>query len=244
MRKKTLLPIAVLCSVLGLLVVPAAMGQQAPAPMAVSSAQPVDLQKLAIPQQGLKFMNWGDVAVLDSTSLKITAKGGTNIFVSPSGTNTVVNAPMVLFTPDRDFILRAKVSATFRNVYDVGTLLVFEDEKHWAKLCFENSVRKEPTVVSVVTREYSDDANSDTVGASSVYLAIVRKGEEWSFQFSRDGREWRMVRHFRMAISDAARVGFAAHDSRGDGFSATFSEIAYISHAPKSVRELELSDLL
>jgi regulation of enolase protein 1 (concanavalin A-like superfamily) len=198
----------------------------------------------AIPRAlSLRNASGADVSVSGGAAIEISAKPGTNLFRSPDGKYNVVNVPMALFAPDRDFVLRARVSAQLRGVYDVAALVLFEDEGKWAKLCFENSARTEATVVSVATRGYSDDANSETVEAPYVYLAIARKGEEISFHFSRDGRQWKLARHFRMEFGESAQLGFAVHTPRKDGFSAEFSEIGYRGQAPRNMRQLEAADL-
>jgi len=211
---------------------------------AAALGSPTELPRLDAIPRPLTVRNAPvEVRVTDGAVLKIAATGGTNLFRSPAGGYEVVDAPMAVFGPDRNFILTAKVAGVLRNVYDVGALVLYEDERTWAKLCYENSAQKEPTIVSVVTRGYSDDCNSTTVDTAYAYMAIARKGEEISFHYSRDGKQWRLVRHFRMAFGDAAQVGFAVHGSRGDGFEAAFSEILYRAVAPKNMRQLDAADL-
>jgi hypothetical protein len=178
-------------------------------------------------------------AEMTGATLRIVPETGTNLFLSPDGGYNVVNAPMVLAEAQGDFTLIAKVSAQLVNVYDVGALVVYGDEKHWAKLCFENSPRHEATVVAVVTRERSDDTNSETVASPFVYLAVARKGNEFSFHFSRDGQEWRLVRHFELQIGSKAQIGFAAHTGGKPEFPVQFSEIRFAASAPGNMRQLE-----
>jgi len=82
----------------------------------------------------------GEASVTDGM-LRIAPAVNTNLYHAPDGGFNRVNAPMVLFAPAGDFTLKAKVSAQLINIYDVGALVLYEDEGHWAKLCFENSVR-------------------------------------------------------------------------------------------------------
>jgi len=174
--------------------------------------------------------------------LRITPVPHTNLFHSPDDGFVVVNAPMVVFAPEGDFIFKAKVSAQLVNVYDVAALVAYADDKHWAKLCFENSALHEATVVTVVTRERSDDANSENVASPFVYLAISRKGNEYSMHFSRDGKQWRLVRHFQLPSELKLRIGFAAH-SDSNQFAASFSEIVFRPTAPSDMRQLTSADL-
>jgi len=176
--------------------------------------------------------------------LRIAPALNTNLFHAPGANFDVVNAPMVLFAPEGDFTLKAKVSAQLVNAYDIGALVIYEDDRHWAKLCFENSAQREATIVSVVTRERSDDTNSETVASPFVYLAIARKGVEWSMHFSRDGKQWRLVRHFPLQLGAGFRVGFASHTDSNQQFFASFSEIVYRASAPRDMRQLEAGDIV
>lgn len=183
----------------------------------------------------------GSVSVRDGT-VRIAPVPHTNLFHSPDDGFVVVNAPMVLFAPEGDFTFKAKVSAQLVNIYDVAALVAYGDDKHWAKLCFENSALQEATVVTVVTRERSDDANSENLSSPFVYLAIARKGNEYSMHFSRDGRLWRLARHFQLPSEPKMRIGFAAHSDSNLQFVASFSEIVYRPTAPPNMRQLSSAD--
>lgn len=174
---------------------------------------------------------------VNNAEVTLSAKGKTNLFNNPNGKSNVNNAPMILFEPDGDFTLSAKVSGELKAIYDVAALVVYGDENTWAKFCYENSVQKEPTIVSVVTRTYSDDCNSVRTG-NYAYLAIVKKGNEFSFFYSNDNVNWKMIRHFNLQSENKLKVGFAVHGSRGDGFTGVFSEIKYQDKALDDMRSL------
>jgi regulation of enolase protein 1 (concanavalin A-like superfamily) len=176
-------------------------------------------------------------------TLQIVPSAGTNLFHAPGGGFDVVNAPMVLFAPQGDFTFKARIAAQLVDTYDVGALVVYGDDAHWVKLCFENSPRHEATVVSVVTRERSDDINSETIASPFVYMAIARQGNVFTLHFSRDGQQWRLVRHFEMPFGPGVRVGFAAHSDAPNHFSASFSEITYRAAAPKEMRQLQPAEV-
>jgi regulation of enolase protein 1 (concanavalin A-like superfamily) len=106
-------------------------------------------------------------------------------------------------------------------------LLLYAGEGLWAKLCFEFSPQGQAMVVSVVTREYSDDANSMIVGAHTVLLRIARLGPAFAFHWSEDGRFWHFVRHFSLPGAGRLSAGFAAQSPTGEGCTARFSEIKF-----------------
>lgn len=198
--------------------------------------QPVDERIHAIPYE-LKVYNFPAGYRVSGDGIKITSEAKTNLFNAPNGTSKVHNAPMILFEPAGDFTLSARVSGDLRAVYDVAALVVYDDEDTWAKFCYENSVEKEPTMVSVVTRRFSDDCNSVPAG-DHAYMAVVKKSDEYSFFYSADGQKWKMIRHFNLQTSGKIKVGFAAHGSRGEGFTGIFSEIKYQDGALDDMRDL------
>lgn len=172
--------------------------------------------------------------------IRITAKGETNLFNNPDSWSNVQNAPMLLFHPDSsNFVFSAKVSGTLKQVYDVAALVVYKDKDLWAKLCYENSAESKATVVSVVTRKYSDDCNSMTVSGGFVYLALAKRGNEYSFHCSKDNKNWELIRHFRLdTADDKLMIGFAVHAYMKNSFSAEFSEIKYSRVSTNNMRYL------
>src|SRR5262245_25251030 len=134
----------------------------------------------------------------EAAMLCVRAPAGTDMFVDPSGTEApVLNAPRLLgVPPDGDFQLAARVAVGFRHTFDAGVLVVWLDERTWAKLCFERSPRGRPMAVSVVTRGSSDDANGFTVDGDQLWLRASRLGGAWVFHASTDGGYWHFVRYF------------------------------------------------
>ena len=175
--------------------------------------------------------------VINDSEIKITSGERTNLFNNPNGKSNVHNAPMILFKPDTDFTLSAKVTGDLKFIYDVAALVVYQDEYTWAKFCYENSVLKEPTIVSVVTRSLSDDCNSEKTG-SFAYLSIIKRDNEFSFFYSEDNKSWKMIRNFHLDTTADLKVGFAAHGSRGTGFTGIFSEIKYQNKALSDMRDI------
>lgn len=173
--------------------------------------------------------------------LKMAAGPRTDMFVDPGDDTVTVTAPRLLARVDGDFQLSAKVTVGFANSYDAGVLLLWADERAWAKLCFEYSPHGQPMIVSVVTRGVSDDANGFTVDGKSVWLRVSRLGTAYAYHASTDGRFWHLIRHFSLgeavAAAGGAAVGFEAQSPLGTGASATFTDIRFIPQRLADIRD-------
>jgi regulation of enolase protein 1 (concanavalin A-like superfamily) len=169
---------------------------------------------------------------LDGGALTLTAGPRTDLFVDPGGAPAVLNAPRLLTGLEGDFLFGARVRVEFAGTYDAGVLLLWRDDAHWAKLCFERSPQAVPTIVSVVTRGASDDANAFTVDGAEAWLRIARLGRAVAFHASTDGTVWQLIRYFELT---AGRVGFLAQSPTGEGCTVTFDRIF---HAAERLADL------
>ena len=175
---------------------------------------------------------------LTGTVLVLTGQAGTDLFVDPAGDGTSPDAGrLVGLPPDGDFTLAARVTVGFRNTYDAGALLLYADDRHFAKLCFEFSPQNRPTAVTVVTRGSSDDSNSFETDGDVLWLRVTRTGRAWAFHASTDGTWWRLLRYFALDAPAPVRVGFLAQSPTGDGCTVIFADISYRSGAPKDLRD-------
>jgi uncharacterized protein len=170
------------------------------------------------------------------------APAHTDLYVNPGGEDSadaesLLNAATLIGVPPAgDFQLSARVTVEFSAQYDAGVLLLWIDERHWSKFCFEFSPAAEPMVVSVVTREFSDDANAFTVPERSVWLRVSRVDGVYAYHASTDGTTWRLIRVFTLGSGlSSHRVGFEAQSPTGDGCAVTFSDIGF---APRRLAEL------
>jgi len=157
-----------------------------------------------------------------------------DIFVDPGGAGqvnaeTLLNAATLLGElPEADFQFRARVSVAFASTSDAGVLLLWLDEKHWAKLCFEFSPDGEPMVVSVVNRDVADDAKAFVVDARAVWLRVSRVDQVYAYHASVDGERWRLIRAFVLrAPGTVSRIGFEAQSPTGDGCVVAFDHIVF-----------------
>jgi regulation of enolase protein 1 (concanavalin A-like superfamily) len=136
---------------------------------------------------------------------------------------TLLGAP-----PDGDFQFSARVTVGFWSTFDAGVLLLWLDERRWAKLCFEFSPAGEPMIVSVVCRGVSDDANAFVVPGRSVWLRVSRIDRAYAYHASLDGETWRMIRVFILDDHTSGdKIGFEGQSPTGDGCAVTFDEIRF-----------------
>lgn len=157
------------------------------------------------------------------------ADANTDHFLPPSGEGGTLNsATLLAAAPAGDFVFSARVEVEFASAFDAGTLFLHFDPKRWAKLCFEATPQVAPSVVSVVTRELSDDANGPWPGGTSVYLRISRIGQAYAFHSSPDGAEWEFLRFFQLGRpGEEAQLGFTAQSPTGAGCDVRFTEISF-----------------
>jgi regulation of enolase protein 1 (concanavalin A-like superfamily) len=159
--------------------------------------------------------------------LSITAGKQTDWFISPLDGGKTENSPKLFFQPADDFVLSAKVTVDFRSQWDAGVLVLYANDAVWAKLCFEMSMEKQPTIVSVVTRTLSDDNNSIPIQGNSVYLKIAKIGQAVFFYASADGKKWSIIRAFSLLPAQQLHAGFSSQSPQGDQCKTVFSEIEY-----------------
>jgi hypothetical protein len=162
----------------------------------------------------------------DST-IAFAAGPRTDLFTDPAGGEPKTDAPLLLGTPTGDFQLRARVSAPLAATFDAAALVVWASPAAWGKLALEYSPQGESTIVSVVTRAASDDANAFTVPERAAWLRIARRGETLAFHASVDGRWWSLIRFFTFPGAGGASAGFLVQSPTGDGLAGRFDEVAW-----------------
>lgn len=197
------------------------------------AAEPVGIPRVPV------SLRWdGENASSYTTSedgLVIAAGPKTDLFIDPRRCAETLNAPHLLASAVGDFLLSARVRVDFKQTFDAGALLLWLNDRAWAKLAFELSPQGERMVVSVVTRGTSDDCNAFVVPDGPVWLRIARVDDAYAFHASTDGAYWRLVRLFSLYAGGSPSYGFAAQSPTGTGCAATFDAISY---EPRRLTEL------
>jgi regulation of enolase protein 1 (concanavalin A-like superfamily) len=169
--------------------------------------------------------------------LELRAGSESDWFVDPGGRPPRDDAPALLGRPDGDFQLSAHVEAELAATFDAGALVLRAGGRAWAKLALERSPEGLATVVSVVTRERSDDCNSFAVDGSSLWLRVSRIGEACALHVSTDGSRWQLIRHFSIAGWEPLDAGFLAQSPTGPGCVARFAGVRYAAETLADIRD-------
>ena len=164
---------------------------------------------------------------IDAVSVAFAAGPRTDWFTDPAGGEPKADAPMLVGRPSGDFQLRARVAAPLAATFDAAALVVWASPTAWAKLALEYSPQRELTIVSVVTRDVSDDANAFTVSEPLAWLRVARSGETIAFHASVDGLWWSLIRYFTFPGAGDASAGFLVQSPTGEGLHGRFDEIEW-----------------
>ena len=175
-------------------------------------------------------MHWENTPLTFTRSadlLSITAGEKTDMFRDPNVTYNTDNAPKLLFTPDNDFVLTARIEHPHTSKWDGGAIVIKQDSLNWVKFCFEKDYTGAHRVVTVVTKDVSDDCNSGEIKGNAVFYKIAKADNVITLYVSNDGAKWFLVRHLQMDLKPGFKVGFLAQSPTGDKATVKFSRINY-----------------
>jgi regulation of enolase protein 1 (concanavalin A-like superfamily) len=175
--------------------------------------------------KNFSWMNKSEVRATEN-GLTITATPNSNSFVDPVTGAAYMNAPFYYQEIDGDFVIRAKVSLEFLTTYDACVLFAYANDQLWAKACFESTDFGTHAVVSVMTDQYSDDANCINVDGNQVWLQLSRKEDVFAVHYSLDGEKFIMARLARLPMPKQIKAGMAAQSPIGQGGDRNFEFIS------------------
>lgn len=169
--------------------------------------------------------------------IQIYAPKKTDYFVNPADGKVKADAPFFYKEVEGDFILRAKVSHDFISTYDACVLLALDNEKLWAKACFEYTDLGTNSVVTVMTNERSDDANGVNVDGNEIWLQMSRKDDLFAIHYSYDGQDYMMARLCHLPMQKKIKVGLEAQSPIGDGGIRKFADVSLDLRGPADIRK-------
>ncbi len=164
---------------------------------------------------------------IKGNELFISAGEKTDMFRDPNVTYNTDNAPKLMFMPDDDFVLVTSIEHRFVNKWDGGAIVLKSDSLNWVKFCFEKDYTGARRVVSVVTKDISDDCNSVEIKSDKVFYKIAKAGNVITLYYSETGAKWFLVRHLQFDARKGYTVGFLAQSPTGKKCDVTFANIKY-----------------
>lgn len=190
-------------------------------------AQNSDILEIKGIPKKLFWENKPEIFSLKANVLTITAGEKTDMFRDPNVAYNTDNAPKLLFKPDANFVLSTSIEHTFANKWDGGALVLKSDSLNWIKFCFEKDYTGAKRVVSVVTKNISDDCNSVEISGGKVYYKIAKADNVITLYYSLNGVKWFLIRHLQFDFKKDFEVGFLAQSPTGTKCEVKFSDIKY-----------------
>jgi regulation of enolase protein 1 (concanavalin A-like superfamily) len=166
---------------------------------------------------------------LKNDELVLVAGEKTDMFRDPNVTYNTDNAPKLVFKADENFVLSASIEHSFTNKWDGGAIILKSDALHWVKFCFEKDYTGANRVVSVVTKNVSDDCNSVAISGNKVFYKVAKAANVITLYYSINGLDWFLVRHLQFDATTGFEVGFLAQSPVGSKCEVRFSDIQYQS---------------
>lgn len=186
--------------------------------------------------QGFEWMNKPGSYKFLNNSIQISPPADSDFFNDPGSSKVTGTAPMLYKLVKGDFVATALVRPSFKDIWNACALMVYQESTYWGKLCFENSDATGPSVVTVVTKETSDDSNGPIIhDQKSIWLRIARKGDLYAMYWSLNGLDYKMARLFSMPPCDSIKIGMVAQCPAG---ASVIHEFNYFSIEKKSLKDL------
>jgi regulation of enolase protein 1 (concanavalin A-like superfamily) len=190
-------------------------------------AQKTDSVFLPSIPRGLFWENTPKSFSVHGNQFVIVAGKETDMFRDPNVTYNTDNAPKLLFEGDDNFVLTASIEHAFTNKWDGGAIVIKQDSMNWIKFCFEKDYTGAKRVVSVVTKNISDDCNSVEMNANKVFYKVAKADNVITLYCSTDGIKWYLIRHLQFDAHKGFKIGFLAQSPTGERCEVKFSNIVY-----------------
>jgi regulation of enolase protein 1 (concanavalin A-like superfamily) len=183
-----------------------------------------------------KWLNEPKSYEIENGKLKVVAEKETDFFNNPEDKKKTSTAPVLFKEINGNFVARALVRPDFTSLWSAVALMVHIDNDNWIKFAFENSDATGKSIVSVVTKNVSDDANGAILSdQDQIWLKVVRKENIYSMHWSENGKDFKMCRLSTMAEADSVKIGIEVQSPVGE--SATH-QIDYFEIEKITVKDL------
>lgn len=181
----------------------------------------------------------GGCVKMKNDQIEMTSGKETDFFIEPgSPPYEFANAPLLLKTVDntKPFTFSFKTTPIHNVKYDAGMGFIYIDKKNWLKFAFEADERMNKRIVTVKTKDFSDDNNHDVVKSKSVFMKMSSDTKVIGFYYSIDNKEWQLVRVFKNEYPSVIRVGIGTQSPAGKGNSSVFENIDFSEQSVKDFR--------
>jgi regulation of enolase protein 1 (concanavalin A-like superfamily) len=192
-----------------------------------AGAQKIDSIRIPAIPHGLFWENTPKSFSVKGNEVEIVSGGKTDMFRDPNVAYNTDNAPKLLFYGDENFVFTTSIEHAFTSKWDGGAIVIKQDSLNWIKFCFEKDYTGAKRVVSVVTKDISDDCNSQEMFSSKVYYKVAKADNVITLYCSKDGTKWFLVRHLQFDTHKGFKLGFLAQSPTGDRCEVKFSNIFY-----------------
>ena len=180
----------------------------------IIAAEPPEINLLHATKNNLGALNWinqPNNITFSRGILTVQSEPKTDFFIDPETGKSSASAPVLYTEVLGDFVAVALVEPDLSNTWNAGSLMVILDDKNWIKFAFENSDATGKSIVTVVTKGVSDDANGVRLNnKNKAWLKLVRKGDIYSMHWSTDGKKYHMARLAKMPQTKIVKVGLEA----------------------------------
>jgi regulation of enolase protein 1 (concanavalin A-like superfamily) len=210
----------------------------APLPDSKANTMPANLIN-----ENLTDLNWlhepATFSVTDQV-LTVAVAEGTDFFNNPEDSSVTATAPLLYKEISGDFVATSLVRPDFSSMWNAVCMMVHIDSLNWIKFAFENSDATGPSIVSVVTKQISDDANGAILNdQKEIWLKLVRKSNNYSMLWSLDGKDYKMARLTSLPPTPAVKIGVEAQCPVGP---SARHEILYFNIEKKTVKDLRTGE--
>lgn len=171
--------------------------------------------------------------------IEISAGAETDFFIEPGlPPYEKANAPLLLKTVDntKPFTFSFKTTPVHKVKYDAGMAFIYIDDKHWLKFAFEADERMNKRLVTVKTKDFSDDNNHDAIKSPSVFMKISSDTKVVGFYYSIDGKSWQLVRVFKNEYPSTIKIGIGSQSPAGKGNKSVFENFKFSETSVKDFR--------
>lgn len=174
---------------------------------------------------------------LEKDIIKMESGPGTKLFNAVSGYHKANNFPFYYRVHQGDFIVRCKITPEFKEVYDLGCIVIFDHQDKWIKFAYENTDTGCPTVVSVITDGVSEYFGGDRVHKESIWMQVCRIGNCFSLHYSTDQTIWMLDKIFQLEMNQEVKVGISVQSPKGKSGICIFEDFELLENSYSGIQK-------